>query len=67
MLPAFFTADIVGAIHGSHFEITPPSDGMAECRKIYSSMVLQAGVDAQYLFDDTYCNMPGGACEVPVF
>lgn len=59
----------IGAIDGSHFEITPPSDGMADflCRKQYPSIVLQAVVDVQYLFRDTYANTPGSAHDAAVF
>ena len=61
--------NVTGAIDGSHFAITPPSDGMADflCRKQYASIVLQAVVDVQYLFRDTYANTPGSAHDAAVF
>lgn len=60
---------VAGAIDGSHLEITPPADGMADflCRKMYPSIVLQAVVDVQYLFRDIYCNTPGSAHDATVF
>ena len=37
------------------------------CRKMYPSIVLQAVVDVQHLFRDTYCNTPGSAHDAAVF
>ncbi|XP_067950255.1 uncharacterized protein [Watersipora subatra] len=59
----------IGAVDGTHFEIIPPADGMADflCRKMYPSVVMQAVVDVQYLFRDVYANTPGSAHDAAVF
>ena len=64
-----YIAGNLGAVDGTHFEVTPPADGMADflCRKMYPSIVLQAVVDVKYLFRDVYCNTPGSAHDAAVF
>ncbi|XP_067933058.1 uncharacterized protein [Watersipora subatra] len=59
----------IGAVDGTHFEIIPPADGMADflCRKMYPSVVMQAVIDVQYLFKDVYANTPGSAHNAAVF
>lgn len=59
----------IGAIDGSHIAITPPADGYADfiCRKQYPSIVLQAVVDCNLKFRDTYANTPGSAHDAAVW
>ncbi|XP_055905139.1 uncharacterized protein LOC129940727 [Eupeodes corollae] len=59
---------ILGAIDGTHIPVKPPAEGMADYvnRKGWTSMVLQAVVDCNYLFLDICCKHPGSVHDATV-
>ncbi|XP_033125006.1 protein ALP1-like [Anneissia japonica] len=60
---------VVGAIDGTHIAIIAPRDQPQDYynRKEYYSIVLQGVVDANGMFIDTFCGMPGSVNDARVF
>ncbi|XP_071963821.1 putative nuclease HARBI1 [Antedon mediterranea] len=60
---------VVGAIDGTHIAIIAPRDQSQDYfnRKEYFSIVLQGVVDADGMFINTFCDMPGSVNDARVF